>query len=48
MAQSEGGKLDAGDSFPELGLRFTTGENFLLPSALAGKWGILLLYRGHW
>ncbi|MFQ5689828.1 MAG: hypothetical protein ACE5HQ_06115 [Gemmatimonadota bacterium] len=48
MAQPERRKLDAGDPFPALELRCTDGGTLTVPGDLAGKWVVLLVYRGHW
>lgn len=49
MAQPQPRKLDSGDAFPPLQKMRTRSHGTLeLPHALAGKWGVLLFYRGHW
>ncbi len=48
MAQEETRKLDSGNAFPELPLRLVDGSTLTLPGGLNGKWGVLLVYRGHW
>ena len=49
MAQPQPQKLDSGDAFPQLATMRTLAHGSLnLPAALAGKWGIILFYRGHW
>jgi hypothetical protein len=40
--------LDGGDPFPPLELDKTGGGKVRLPADLAGSWGVVLLYRGHW
>jgi peroxiredoxin len=40
--------LHNGESFPELEVPAVGGGRLLLPSALAGSWGVVLLYRGAW
>ena len=49
MAQPHPQKLDSGDAFPRLAPMRTLAHGTLeLPAALAGKWGVILFYRGHW
>ncbi|HSD99484.1 MAG TPA: hypothetical protein VLB72_01980 [Burkholderiales bacterium] len=49
MAQPQPQKLDSGDAFPRLAPMRTLAHGPLeLPAALAGKWGVILFYRGHW
>lgn len=48
MTQAESRKLDAGDFFPRWILKLTDDSSLSLPADLAGKWGIVLIYRGHW
>ena len=40
--------LDGGDPFPPLELDKVGGGKVRLPEDLAGSWGVVLLYRGHW
>ena len=40
--------LDSGDLFPRLELDKIGGGKLSLPGDLAGDWGAVLLYRGHW
>ena len=40
--------LDSGDRFPHLELDQVGGGKLRLPDDLAGDWGVVLLYRGHW
>jgi hypothetical protein len=48
MARITDKMLDAGDQFPHLELDKAGGGTLRLPGDLAGDWGIVLLYRGHW
>ena len=40
--------LDGGDPFPLLELNKVGGGKVRLPADLAGSWGVVLFYRGHW
>ena len=40
--------LDGGDPFPHLEVDKVGGGKLSLPNDLAGDWGVVLLYRGHW
>jgi peroxiredoxin len=40
--------LDAGDLFPALELVTTDGSKLSIPGDLAGKWAVVLFYRGGW
>ncbi len=40
--------LDSGDTFPHLEFDQVGGGTLRLPDDLAGDWGVVLLYRGHW
>jgi peroxiredoxin len=40
--------LSAGDQFPALSLQLPGGESLALPDALAGRFGVILFYRGSW
>ena len=40
--------LDRGDRFPALTIDVAGGDALQLPDALAGHYGIVLLYRGSW
>jgi peroxiredoxin len=40
--------LNAGDTFPSLTLQLVGGDKLELPEALAGDYGVVLLYRGSW
>lgn len=40
--------LDSGDRFPSLEMNQVGGGTLCLPDDLAGDWGVILLYRGHW
>lgn len=49
MAQPQPKKLDSGDAFPRLDpIRTLAHGTLSLPGAVAGKWGVILFYRGHW
>jgi len=49
VAQPRAQKLDSGDAFPRLApMRTLVHGTIELPAALAGKWGVILFYRGHW
>ena len=40
--------LDSGDAFPAIAFNKVGGGQLNLPDDLAGQWGVVLLYRGHW
>ena len=40
--------LSNGDLFPALTIRVVDGRTLELPGALAGSYGVLLIYRGAW
>ena len=40
--------IDSGDPFPSLEVGQVGGGKISLPGDLAGDWGVILLYRGHW
>jgi peroxiredoxin len=40
--------LKAGDAFPALSVDVAGGGTMQLPDALAGSFGVVLLYRGSW
>jgi peroxiredoxin len=40
--------LHPGDSFPELTVALPGGRSLQLPGALAGRFGVVLFYRGSW
>ena len=40
--------LHNGDAFPKLDVPAVGGGTIALPSALAGSWGVILIYRGAW
>jgi len=48
MAQSPNRKLDQGEAFPDMVIRTLDGTNGSLYELLAGRWAVLLFYRGHW
>jgi peroxiredoxin len=41
-------RLNPGDTFPSLTITPADGQPLELPRALAGHFGVVLLYRGHW
>ncbi|MBS1217123.1 MAG: hypothetical protein H6R21_256 [Proteobacteria bacterium] len=48
MAQSLGSKLDSGDAFPDLELELVGGGTQHISALAAGRWSVVLLYRGDW
>ena len=40
--------LNPGDTFPRLTLNLPGGDTLTLPDALAGGYGVVLVYRGSW
>ena len=40
--------LNNGDAFPKLTIPAVGGGTIALPDALAGSWGVVLIYRGAW
>ncbi|SDB08865.1 hypothetical protein SAMN05660653_00431 [Desulfonatronum thiosulfatophilum] len=40
--------LDAGDLFPKMQVRLTSGEVIDVPDWFKGAYGLFLVYRGHW
>ncbi len=40
--------LDSGEDFPKLEIQRVGGGTIILPDELAGGFGVVLLYRGHW
>ena len=40
--------LNAGDTFPRMEWRTVDEETLVLPDDYAGRWTVLLVYRGHW
>ncbi len=40
--------LQNGDAFPNLEVPAVGGGTIALPAALAGSWGVVLIYRGAW
>lgn len=40
--------LHPGDAFPELTLTVPGGEAIAVPGSFAGRYGVVLLYRGSW
>jgi len=43
-----GTPLDAGDPMAELSMQTLSHGRLEIPTAFNGKWGVVLLYRGHW
>lgn len=43
-----GTPLDAGDAFPGGGWPTVADGELSLPTALVGRWGVVLGYRAHW
>ena len=41
-------RLNNGDTFPHLSAELVGGGPLNLPADLAGSWGVVLFYRGHW
>ena len=41
-------RLDAGDAFPRMTWHTVDGESLVVPDDFAGRWAVLLIYRGHW
>lgn len=41
-------RLDAGDPFPSITVTPLDGEPLRLPDAVAGKFAVILFYRGSW
>jgi peroxiredoxin len=41
-------RLDNGQTFPTLSATSVGGGKVNLPGDLAGSWGVVLFYRGHW
>ncbi len=48
MASTEKCRVDTGAAFPSMRLNTTAGRSLDLADAFAGKWGVILLYRGDW
>ena len=40
--------LNNGDAFPKLAVPAVGGGAIALPGAVAGSWGVVLIYRGAW
>ncbi|MBX3607649.1 MAG: peroxiredoxin family protein [Piscinibacter sp.] len=40
--------LSNGDTFPELAIETVDGRRLVLPDALRGAFGVVLIYRGAW
>ncbi len=41
-------KLGIGATFPSLNIATTDGGTMQLPDGMAGKYKVILFYRGHW
>jgi len=41
-------KLGIGAVFPSLSIATTDGASMRLPEGMAGKYKVILFYRGHW
>ncbi len=41
-------KLGIGVAFPSLSIATTDGGSMRLPDGMAGKYKVILFYRGHW
>ena len=41
-------RLQNGQRFPTITAPTLAGAEITIPDDLAGKWGVLLFYRGHW
>ena len=41
-------KLGTGDRFPRLTLQTVDGRSVALPEGVAGRYKVVLFYRGHW
>ncbi|MHC4991578.1 MAG: hypothetical protein ACYTGC_11425 [Planctomycetota bacterium] len=48
MAASDNRPLDAGTAFPTMTLKALGDAPITIPADLAGRWAVLLAYRGHW
>jgi peroxiredoxin len=48
VAQSLGNTLDTGDRFPDLDLPLVSGGTQRISALAAGRWSVVLLYRGDW
>ena len=48
MARERFGPLDAGDDFPRIEFDTIDGDKLALPGHFQGRWGVFLVYRGHW
>lgn len=48
MARAQVAILDSGDLFPSLTFTTVGGNSLNIPDDLAGKWSVVLLYRGDW
>lgn len=43
-----GTPLDTGDPMPELSFSTLDHGRITVPDVFESKWGVVLLYRGHW
>lgn len=48
MAREKVAILDSGDLFPSLTFTTVDGNSLTIPGDLAGKWSVVLFYRGDW
>lgn len=48
MTHANANRLDSGTMFPRLELSTTDGRSLVLPGEFAGRWGVVLFYRGDW
>jgi hypothetical protein len=48
MAREGTSVLDNGDIFPDITFPGVDREPVVLPRDFNGKWGVFLVYRGHW
>lgn len=39
--------VEIGEPFPQIRGTTTRGKDLTIPADLAGKWSVLLFYRGH-
>lgn len=48
MANMSEQALDQGQMFPKMEVALSGGGSITLPGQLAGDYGVVLFYRGHW
>jgi peroxiredoxin len=48
MPREQASILDAGDIFPAMELTTVDGKRLRVTADLAGKWAVVLFYRGDW